>query len=470
MKKLSFVFASVLAIAGMASCNKDAQQPEEAVLNLSVEASTEATRGLSLDGKTLNAVWTSSDKVYVYAGDYAASHQVGTLTPANTGSANTNLTGTIKSGSVSVGTKLLFITPRSAWSYDSQDGTLASIASKYNYATATATVSAINGSDVTAGKAEFKNSQAIVRLKLQDSKGNAVKATQLEISASSGKLVKTRYISNGAFKSTPGTLLVEPEAATDELYVALMNESGAADTYTIDVLAGNNTYSATASANLLASHFYGVTVNLNEVSEVYTVAGSSGGGAGEPDDVFGTGWDPTNTANDMVKQSDGTYKKEYTLTKDADLAFKVVKDHAWGQEWPGSDYKISAAKGKVTIKFNPVKEEVTVDYTKASSDNVIYTVAGDNADLFGTAWDTTNTANDMVKQSDGTYLKTYTVTAGLAIQFKVVKNHGWTVNWGADNSNCEAGSNGNCLFNTTKDGTLSISFDPAKQYITATEN
>ena len=469
MKKLSFIFASFLTLVGMASCNKEIQQPEEAVLNLTVQASAEATRGLSLDGKVLNAVWSSSDKVYVYAGDYAASHLVGTLSPATTGSATTNLTGTVKSGSVSVGTKLMFITPRSAWSYDSQDGTLASIASKFNYATATATVTAIDGSDVKAGNAEFKNSQSIVRFKLQDSKGNAIKATQLEISAASGKLVKTRYISSGAFKSTPGTLLVEPEAATDELFVALMNESGTADTYSIDVLAGNNSYTATASANLVASHFYGITVKLAEVSEVYTVAGSSGGGAGEPDDVFGTGWDPANTANDMVKQSDGTYKKEYTLTKDADLAFKIVKDHAWGQEWPSSDYKISAAKGKVTIKFNPVKEEITVDYTKASGDNVTYTIAGDNADLFGTAWDPTNTANDMVKQSDGTYLKTYTVTAGLAIQFKVVKNHAWTVNWGADKSNCE-NAGGNCLFNTTKDGTLSISFNPKTEYITATEN
>jgi phosphoglycerol transferase MdoB-like AlkP superfamily enzyme len=37
-----------------------------------------------------------------------------------------------------------------------------------------------------------------------------------------------------------------------------------------------------------------------------------------------------------------------------------------------------------------------------------YTVAGNNPAMFGTAWDPTNTANDMTKNGDGTYSITYT--------------------------------------------------------------
>ena len=55
-----------------------------------------------------------------------------------------------------------------------------------------------------------------------------------------------------------------------------------------------------------------------------------------------------------------------------------------------------------------------------------YTVAGSNSAMFGTAWDASNTANDMTKNGDGTYSITYTnVSLDDDVQYKVVKDHSW---------------------------------------------
>ena len=55
-----------------------------------------------------------------------------------------------------------------------------------------------------------------------------------------------------------------------------------------------------------------------------------------------------------------------------------------------------------------------------------YTVAGSNSAMFGTAWDASNTTNDMTKNGDGTYSITYTnVYLDDNVQYKVVKDHSW---------------------------------------------
>ena len=55
-----------------------------------------------------------------------------------------------------------------------------------------------------------------------------------------------------------------------------------------------------------------------------------------------------------------------------------------------------------------------------------YTVAGSNSAMFGTAWDASNTTNDMTKNGDGTYSITYTnVYLDDDVQYKVVKDHSW---------------------------------------------
>lgn len=108
--------------------------------------------------------------------------------------------------------------------------------------------------------------------------------------------------------------------------------------------------------------------------DTYTVAGT-------PASIFGTEWDPTNTANDMVKQSNGI---TYALTKYGcqlagdELQFKVVgtdsktapEDRDWGHEWPDQNYVAAVEESgiyDVTFNFNPSTKEVWVDMVKSGS-------------------------------------------------------------------------------------------------------
>ena len=63
--------------------------------------------------------------------------------------------------------------------------------------------------------------------------------------------------------------------------------------------------------------------------EYYTVAGSAG--------LCGTEWDPTNTANNMTSNGDGTYSITYYGVSAGDYELKVVKNYAYANgEWPGA--------------------------------------------------------------------------------------------------------------------------------------
>ena len=93
------------------------------------------------------------------------------------------------------------------------------------------------------------------------------------------------------------------------------------------------------------------------VEPAYTVAGTAG--------LCGTEWDINNTANDMVKKSDGTYEKVYTNVAAGTYKFKVVLNRSWDKAWPGSDYNLTVAENgqTVTITFDPAAQKVTATVT-----------------------------------------------------------------------------------------------------------
>ena len=109
-------------------------------------------------------------------------------------------------------------------------------------------------------------------------------------------------------------------------------------------------------------------------AHTYTVAGSS-------TDLFGTAWAPTNEANDMELQNDGTYKwekSELTLAAGA-IEFKVCEDHAWTNCWPSQNYELNIAESgiyTITITFEPDNNnKVSAVATKTGSADVLPTVA-----------------------------------------------------------------------------------------------
>ena len=317
--------AALCAAAGFTACNIAPEQPELTEYTLTVEASMPEpdTKGLALDGTKLNAVWTSDDQVIVLDG----TTQVGTLTPQSTGSATAVLKGTLTQ-SVSVGKALTLQTPRKSWAYNSnQDGTLSSVSSKLAYARAGITVTAVNGSEISAGTAHFENQQAIVKFTLKNDKGSILTVDKLTVEAASKKLVRTL----GAAASY-GSIAINNPGKARSLYAALRNDSGAADTYTLTATIGNDVYHCTKSGVLLENgKYYNVTATISEEVHTYTIVGAP---------IFGSTWNREESSNDLVKQGSIYKSKVYKVTNDpTSVEFKIVKDHDYSNgEWPASNY------------------------------------------------------------------------------------------------------------------------------------
>ena len=161
--------------------------------------------------------------------------------------------------------------------------------------------------------------------------------------------------------------------ATDTVYIyGLLTPAGESQKFadlnvaekdTLTVLAIYNEYNGKPQAK--NAIFVEVKKYVEPVAEhTYTIAGSS-------DAVFGTAWDPTNTANDMTL-AEGIYKWE---KKDIALAagsikFKVCEDHAWDVAYPAQDYELAideAGKYTITITFEPANEnKVSATATKTA--------------------------------------------------------------------------------------------------------
>ena len=85
-------------------------------------------------------------------------------------------------------------------------------------------------------------------------------------------------------------------------------------------------------------------------TSTYTVTGSAG--------LCGSNWTPTDTNNDM-ELKDGLWTKTYTNVPAETYEFKVVKDHAWGSEWPAENYVLNLTQtSDVVITFNRATGEV----------------------------------------------------------------------------------------------------------------
>ena len=95
----------------------------------------------------------------------------------------------------------------------------------------------------------------------------------------------------------------------------------------------------------------------------------------------------------------------------------------------------------------------------ASADNDYYLVVGDNAEIFGTVWDASNSSNIMTPDGNGKYTKSYTVSkAYKKVMLKVVSNSGW---YGDEQGK-------NYAFKIKGTGTFTVSFDTSINKIEVT--
>ena len=198
------------------------------------------------------------------------------------------------------------------------------------------------------------------------------------------------------------------------------------------------------------------------------------GVAGDSADVFGSGWDPTNTANDMTKGEDGVYSITYNDVQAQDISFKVVTNHSWNPSygWGTGNYVIKVTEAcDVTIKFDPATETITVEGENVEimnfSPDVIETmyVTGNDANVYGEAWNPST--NKMTEVSKGVYEIFFEDVEDGQLQAKFCVNGSWTFNFGAgETKEVEVGNslelklNGdNIIIDIQEPGKLTMQFD-----------
>ena len=233
-----------------------AVQPAEPakVYTLSVNATKggddEATKALSLDGKTLNATWAQNEEVTVYNNTKKAQLD-GTLKAQSDGSSTTlkgSLTGTIENGDE------LILRFNSA-SYGSQSGTLDYIAANCDFAEATITVSSVDGENnvIPTSTASFVNQQAIVKFTLKANGTTPLNATKL-------------IVNDGTTDYT-----VTPASATSEIYVAIPGI--ASQTVTLTATVGSDTYTyERANVTFTNGKYYEIAVKMTAAYKLLSAA------------------------------------------------------------------------------------------------------------------------------------------------------------------------------------------------------
>ncbi len=258
--------ALLMASATFAACSSDdansiadqpVQQPAgQQVYTMTVNASkggdAATSRALALDGTTLNARWATTENIYVKKGDTWAT---GSLKPQSDGTTAT-LKGSLSGITIAKDDVLTLQFPRSGeMDYTGQVGTLADIAAKYDYATATVTVESVSATgNITPTEATttFTNQQAIVKFTLKNG-DDALSATKLVVAVGS-----TEYE-------------VNPESAASEIYVAIPGFSS--QTVTLTATVGSDTYTYEKSGVTFENgKYYAITVKMTAQASTPTGA------------------------------------------------------------------------------------------------------------------------------------------------------------------------------------------------------
>ncbi|MBR2239353.1 MAG: hypothetical protein IJ887_16035 [Prevotella sp.] len=286
--------ALLMAGAAFAACSSEdnmigGQPASQQTYTMTIEASKgggsdAATRALSIDGSgALNATWETSNEVKAYNHTQSSAF-TGSLKPQSSGVSAT-LTGSL-TGSVAVDDIIYLRWPSVDADYTGQDGTLETIAQRYDYTTGVAQVTSVDGTTIGAedssygGPVLFTNSQAIVKFTLIDkATGSPINATQLTIDAKVG--VESRLIQSLTYPDTYtlGTITINRTTPTGNVvYAALPFSSQASFTFDLTATDGKYTYTyEKAGVTMLNGRYYEITVKmtraypiaLNEVTSDY---------------------------------------------------------------------------------------------------------------------------------------------------------------------------------------------------------
>ena len=303
MKKNILTMAALLmaSAAVFTACSSDdnvtGEQPtnptEPKTYTMTIEATKSTgdavtTRGLSLDGKTLNVKWNEGEMVYVLQqnkDNTADWNYVGKLTAAASSNATTTLSGTLTLETGEAGTNLDTDAPAlrfvlhgnalgssNASDYSTgQNGLLTgtgSIEEKYDFASCDVaktsyTIDTEAKTVSVTGGITLVSEQAIVKFSLYQADGTTpINATSLAIT-STGDMKKGRaYDSDATTIITQSVSLTGLGGSTNNLYVALCNYNATAYTLTATDADGNTYTYGPKTTTFTNGKYYEVKVKM----------------------------------------------------------------------------------------------------------------------------------------------------------------------------------------------------------------
>lgn len=232
--------------------------PADSVWTLTIQATKGEpdTKALDLvnDGTRLNAYWKDTETVTVYK-DGTLLGTLNVVPDSGEKPTTATLTGPITTSGLSVSDELYLLFPNGTWNYIGQNGALTgsgSIENTYAYASATVTVSAINGAAVTTTKANFANQESIYRFGFKVSEVY-IDPKSFTVSAAGGKLVQSMSWTGSAWTADYGDISVTPASAPGDhlFYVSLRNDQTTEDTYSF-IITGSDDALYMATKNIPA--------------------------------------------------------------------------------------------------------------------------------------------------------------------------------------------------------------------------
>ena len=283
MKKLLIFGIFALLTVSFAGCSKsdtisqdDDLQGKNKVYKLSASGDKSPdTKALAVEDRNnrhyLVSTWSTSDKIYVhnrYEDDYS-----GILSPLSDG-ASAVLSGNIE-GSFKVGDLLGFTCPGQSFirDYRGQDGTLETIAQKYDYTFAEEYIKSIDGNNITLDKGlTFKNHQAIVMFTFVDPDNNPVYPTKVKLKAyigASTSIITTVSGSRGELEVN-----IDQTVPHNNIYVAINMFKDTAEEFWLTASVGDAVeyrYVKTTPTKFEDGKYYEIKVKLSQKTVIPTL-------------------------------------------------------------------------------------------------------------------------------------------------------------------------------------------------------
>ena len=281
MTNIKTLAALLMAGAALTACSSEdnfmndqpANPTEPKTYTMTIKATKStgdaaATRGLSLDGKTLNVKWNEGEQVEVVQTSGSTSKSLGTLKAKASTNGITTLTGELVG--LQTDAQLKFYLHSASYDYTGQTGVLLSdansIEEKYDYAFAATNDYTIDGTNVTVPSGiNLEAQQSIVKFTFVDNNGNAINAKSLEIETTNPLVEKMNNI-DGTGNSQVKSMTITPASATNVIYAAIPNTEPNKDRsndYTLTVTDGNGKlYTYTKNVTFTNGKYYEVKVKM----------------------------------------------------------------------------------------------------------------------------------------------------------------------------------------------------------------